>query len=155
MFLFVLIAVPLVEAVVFIEVAQAIGWLVAFLLLLATSVLGIQLLRIQGRAAIQRVSLAVSERRAPGAPAVDGALGLLGAALLALPGFVTDALGLLLLFRPSRDLVRWRLSRHYAARVMSFLARTGRFYTGTGTGSRRWADVDSTAAEDDLDRLDR
>jgi UPF0716 protein FxsA len=154
MFLLLLIAVPLVEVVVFIEVAEAIGWLVALVLLLATSVLGTQLLRIQGRAAIQRLSLAVAERRPPGAPALDGALGFLGAALLALPGFVTDALALVLLFGPTRGLVRRRLSRHYSARVMSLLARTGRFGS-RGTAGRVWADVDSTAVEEDSEQLDR
>ncbi len=154
MFLLALIAVPLVEVLVFVEVAQAIGWLVALALLLATSLLGTQLLRIQGRAAIQRLSLAVAERRAPGAPALDGALGFLGAALLALPGFVTDALALVLLFEPTRGLVRRRLSRHYAARVMSFLANTARFRSRAADG-RTWADVDSTAVEDDIERLDR
>lgn len=154
MVLLLLIAVPLVEVVVFVEVAQAIGWLVAFALLLATSVLGTQLLRIQGRAAIQRLSLAVAERRPPGAPALDGALGFLGAALLALPGFVTDALALVLLFAPTRGLVRRRLSRHYSARLMNLLARSGRF-GARGAPGRPRADVDSTAFEDDLEQLDR
>jgi UPF0716 protein FxsA len=149
-----LIAVPLVEVLVFVEVAQAIGWAIALVLLLATSVLGTQLLRIQGRAAIQRLSLAVAERRPPGAPALDGALGFLGAALLALPGFVTDALALVLLFGPTRSIVRRRLSRHYSARIVNFLARSGRFGS-RGAAGRAWADVDSTAVEDDLEQLDR
>ncbi len=154
MFLLLLIAVPLVEVLVFVEVAQAIGWPIALVLLLATSVLGTQLLRIQGRTAIQRLSLAVAERRPPGAPALDGALGFLGAALLALPGFATDALALVLLFEPTRRLVRRRLSRHYSARMMSLLARTGRFGS-RGAAGRTWADADSTAVEDDLEQLDR
>lgn len=154
MFLLLLIAVPLVEVFVFVEVAETIGWLVALALLLATSVLGTQLLRIQGRAAIQRLSLAAAERRPPGAPALHGALGFLGAALLALPGFVSDALGLVLLFGPTRGVVRRRLSRHYSARVMNFLARTGRFGSRGAPGGA-WADVDSTAVEDDMERLDR
>jgi UPF0716 protein FxsA len=153
MFLLALIGVPVVEVLAFVEIGRAIGWLAALLLLLATSLLGWQVLRVQGRAAIQRVSLAVSERRAPAGPAIDGALGFLGAALLAVPGFVTDVIGALLLFRPSRRLVRRWLSRHYAGRMMGFLARTGRFRSNAP--GRRWADVDSTAIDDELDRLGR
>src|ERR1700733_16329754 len=102
MFLLVLIGVPVVEVFAFIEVGRAIGWLAAVVLLLATSVLGARIVRVQGRLAIERVTLAVSERRAPGAAAIDGALGFLGAALLVVPGFVTDALGALLLLAPTR-----------------------------------------------------
>lgn len=153
MLLLALIAVPLVEILVFVEVALAIGWPLALLLLLGISALGVQLLRVQGRRAVERASLAMAERRASADAALDGALALLGAALLALPGFVTDAFGALLLLAPTRALVRRRLSRHYAARLMNFLARPVRFASGDRV--RREADVDSTAFDDDLDELER
>jgi UPF0716 protein FxsA len=153
MFVLLLIAVPLVEVLVFIEVGEAIGWLLALVLLIGTSVLGVQLLRIQGRAAIERVSLAVSGQRPSADAAIDGALGFLGAALLVIPGFVTDALGALLLLRPTRTLARRRLSRHYAARLLGFLSRTGRFATRART--RPAADVESTAFDDDVEELER
>jgi UPF0716 protein FxsA len=60
MFVLVLIGVPVVEVFAFIEVGRAIGWLLAVALLFGTSVLGARLLRVQGRSAIARVSLAVS-----------------------------------------------------------------------------------------------
>ena len=153
MFLLVLIGVPVVEVFAFIEVGRAIGWLAAVVLLLATSVLGARIVRVQGRLAIERVTLAVSERRAPGAAAIDGALGFLGAALLVVPGFVTDALGALLLLAPTRRLARRWISSRYAARVMSFAATAGRF-AARGRGMRP-ADVDSTAVEEDLEELGR
>jgi UPF0716 protein FxsA len=149
MFALVLIAAPVVEVLVFIEVGRAIGWLLALLLLLATSTLGVQLLRIQGRAAVRRVSLAVSEHRPPGDAAIDGALGFLGALLLAVPGFITDLSGMLLLFSPTRAFARRRISN----RLLGLLARSGRFASG---GRATWrADVDSTAVDDDLDELGR
>jgi UPF0716 protein FxsA len=142
-----------VEVFVFIEVGLAIGWLLAVVLLVGTSVLGARLLRVQGRSAIERVSLAVSERRAPAGAAIEGALGALGCVLLAIPGFVSDALGVLLLLPPTRRLARRWLSLHYAGRTMSFVASAGRFAPG-GRGGRP-ADVESTAVEDDLDQLGR
>jgi UPF0716 protein FxsA len=153
MFVLLLIGVPVVEVFVFIEVARAIGWLLAVLLLLGTSLLGARLLRIQGRSAIERVSLAVSERRAPARAAIDGALGFLGAVLLVVPGFVTDVLGALLLLPATRALTRSWLSLHYAGRTMSFVATAGRFASGDRSGPT--ADVDSTAVDGDLDRLGR
>jgi UPF0716 protein FxsA len=152
MFVLFLIAMPVAEVLVFIEVGLAVGWLWAVLALVGTSVLGVQLLRIQGRAAIGRVSVAVSERRAPGAGALDGALSFLGGLLLMIPGFISDALGALLLLAPTRKLAHRWISRHYAGRVMRFVATTGRFRPGA---RMRPADVDSTAIEDDQGRLER
>ena len=153
MFVLVLIGVPVVEVFVFIEVGHAIGWLLAVVMLLGTSVLGVRLLRIQGRSAVERVSRAVSEHRAPARAAIDGALGFLGGALLAVPGFVTDVLGAWLIFSPTRALTRRWLSRRYAGRTMSFVATAGRF--SSGYRGARPADVESTAVEDDADQLGR
>jgi UPF0716 protein FxsA len=155
MFVLLLIAVPLVEVLAFVEVGEAIGWLLALLLLIGTSLLGVQLLRMQGRAAIERLALARAGGRPTAEGAIDGALALLGAALLAVPGFVTDALGALLLLRPTRTLARRRLSRHCAARLMRLLSRTTRFGAGAGARPRPPADVDATAFDDDFDRLGR
>jgi UPF0716 protein FxsA len=151
MFFLVLIVLPVVEVFVFVEVARAIGWLLAVVLLLGTSVFGLWLLRVQGRSAIERVSRAVSARRAPAGTAIDGALGFLGGALLVAPGFVTDALGVLLVVRPTRTLTRRWLSRRYGGRVMSFVAAAGRF-ASSDRGAPP-ADVESTAVEDDADQL--
>jgi UPF0716 protein FxsA len=151
MFVLVLIGVPVLEVFAFIEVGIAIGWLLAIVLLLGISLLGVPILRIQGRSAIERVSLAVSERRPPGRAAIDGALGFLGGMLLVVPGFVTDALGALLLFPPTRALGRRWISRHYAGRAMGFVATAGRF--ASGTRRARPADVESTAVDDDRDQL--
>jgi UPF0716 protein FxsA len=152
MFVLVPIGVLVVEVFVFIEVGRAIGWLLAVVLLLGTSVLGVWLLRIQGRSAIKRVAVAVSERSAPARAVIDGALGSLGCVLLVVPGFVTDALGALLLFPLTRKPMRRWIARHYAGRVMSFVATAGRFAPGDGG---RPADVESTVVDDDRDQLGR
>jgi UPF0716 protein FxsA len=153
MFLFVLIGIPVLEVFVFIEVGGAIGWLLAVVVLLGTSVLGAWLLRVQGRSAVGRVTLAVSERRAPARAAIDGLLGFVGGGLLVIPGFVTDVLGALLLFPPTRTLTgRW-ISHHYRGRVMRFVATAGRVASGSRRG--RPADVESTAVDDDPNQLSR
>jgi UPF0716 protein FxsA len=151
LFLLVLIGVPALEVFVFIEVGLAIGWLVATVVLIGTSLLGVPLLRIQGRSALRRVSLAVSGHGAPGVAALDGALGFLGCILLVVPGFVTDAFGAVLLLPPTRALVRRWISRHFARRVMSLAGTAARF---TSRDPVVWpADVESTAVEDDRDQL--
>lgn len=151
MFVVLLVGVPVVEVFAFIEVGHAIGWPLAVVLLFGTSVLGVRIVRVQGRAAIERFSLAVSQRRAPTRAAIDGALGFLGGLLLVVPGFVTDALGVLLLLPPTRALTRRWASRHYAGRVIAFVARTGAF--ASRDRDARPADVESTVVEEDVDRL--
>jgi UPF0716 protein FxsA len=81
-------------------------------------------------------------------------LGFLGGVLLVLPGFVTDALGALLVLPPTRSLAgRW-ISRRYVDRMIGFATTAARFTPG-GRGPSRPADVDSTAIEEDQDLLDR
>jgi UPF0716 protein FxsA len=153
MFLLAFLLLPLAEVFVFVEVGLAIGWLWALVLLVGSSLVGGWLFRIQGRVAIERMARAVAERRAPGAAGIDGALAMLGCALLLVPGFLTDAAGVLLLLAPTRALVRRWISRRYEPRVMSWATRVGRF--APGSPARRPADVESTAVEDDWDQLPR
>lgn len=153
MFVLVPLAVAILEVFVFIELGHAIGWLAAIVLLLATSVLGATLLVVQGRAAIDRVSLAVSRRGVSARAVTEGALGFLGCVLLVIPGFVTDVLGALLILPPTRRATRRWLSLHYAARVTTFVATVGRFRSSGG--NMPTADFESTADEDDIDQIGR
>jgi UPF0716 protein FxsA len=153
MFFLALIVLPLLEIFVFIEVGLAIGWLWAIVLLIGTSLLGVRVLRTQGRAAVGHFSAAVSERRPPAGPAINTAIGFLGGALLVIPGFITDVLGGLLLLPPVRTLTRGWVSRHYLGRFVTFVAASGRF--ASRAPAPRPADVESTAVEDDLDALGR
>lgn len=96
MFFLALLSYPVLEIVVFLLVADKIGWASTLLFALATSFFGVYLLRTQGA----RASFA---QRGFSTQAVENYLyGNLGALLLILPGFVSDAFGALLLFAPTR-----------------------------------------------------
>ena len=131
---------PVAELVVFIKVAEAIGLLDAFLLLIAAVPLGIWALRSQSRSAWRRLSTAVAERRTPTKEVLDGTLVLIGGCLLIVPGFITDALGVLLLFPPTRGLARWIALRAIESRLMIGVVQFS-------TRGRRPDDVDSTATD--------
>jgi UPF0716 protein FxsA len=150
MFLLALIAVPLLELAAFVAVGLSVGWLLAIALLAAMSLLGVLALRAEGRAALAGVALAASERRSPGPAALDAALGLLGAVLLVVPGFVTGVVGAVLLISPTRHALRRALSRHLARRVMLWGFAAQRFSPRAGP-----ADVDSSAIDEDLAQLGR
>ncbi|MGH8933963.1 MAG: FxsA family protein, partial [Egibacteraceae bacterium] len=99
------IVVPIVELWVIIQVGQVIGLVPTVLLLIAISATGAWLVRREGLKAWRRFRTALDQARIPAAEVVDGALVMLGGALMLTPGFVSDVFGLLLVAPPSRALV--------------------------------------------------
>jgi UPF0716 protein FxsA len=134
-----LIAWPLIEIFVAVNVAAAIGVLWTILLLAASWPLGSWAIRTEGRAAWRRLGEAVALGRPPGREVLDGALVLAGGALLLVPGFITDVLGLVLLLAPTRALVRRVLGRNLQSRVVLRATQADR--------ARERYDVDSTATD--------
>jgi len=116
--IFLLIVVPIAELAVIIQVGQAIGvwWTIA--LLIGMSVLGAIVLRVQGRLAWRRFNEAIAEGRIPHREVVDGVLAIFAGVLLLTPGFITDVVGLVFLFPPTRRLARGLLVGRGALKVV-------------------------------------
>ena len=169
MFFFVLFIVWIVaELFVIVKVAEAIGVLLTIVLLIAAWPLGGWAMRSEGRAVWRRFNAAIAEGRPPGREVVDGALVVLGGGLLMVPGFISDAFGLLLLFPPTRVLLRAGIVRNFQHRLV---AQAGRFAgpfgargrggpsggaagaSGGGAGAGAPLDVDGTATEIDPPQL--
>jgi UPF0716 protein FxsA len=108
------IAVPLVEIAVIIKVGEWLGVVNTIALLLAISILGAWLVKRQGVGLVRRVQAELAAGRMPASALVDGALLLVAGTMLLLPGFVTDAVGLLLLLPPVRAGVRRWLRRRWS-----------------------------------------
>ena len=94
---------PVMELAAFIAVAAQIGFLPALTLIAAGSFAGVLILRHAGGSHIARMRVALGEGSFTALQA-DGSGGLviLAGILLAIPGFITDVLGLLLLVGPLR-----------------------------------------------------
>ena len=100
------------EVVALIAVGKAIGLPQALLLMVATSVAGVAVLRHPGRSRIDRLHEAVAKKGIGGlAAAGDAFLTVAAGVLLLLPGFITDAAGLLLLLPPVRSWIGGRFLR--------------------------------------------
>ena len=112
-----LIVIPLIEIAVIIQVGDWLGIVNTIGLLIVVSVVGAWLVKRQGLGVLRRIRLQQQAGQVPGAAVFDGALIVVAGALLLFPGFVTDALGLLLLLPPVRAGVRAFLRRRYARRV--------------------------------------
>jgi UPF0716 protein FxsA len=135
------IIVPIAELAVIIKIGEAIGvwWTIG--LLIADSVLGSWLMRHQGRAAWRRFNTAVAEGRVPARETIDGALVILGGALLLTPGFISDIFGAICLLPPTRALVRRFLVARLAHRMTVSMTRGVR----GPRGARQDYDVEGTA----------
>lgn len=75
-------------------------------LLLAESALGAWVVRRQGARSWGALRDALAQRRVPGSELADAGLVLVGGVLLLTPGFLTDAVGFLLVLPWTRALVR-------------------------------------------------
>jgi UPF0716 protein FxsA len=115
--LFLFLLLPIAELYVIIQVGQAIGLAPTLLLLILDGLAGAALARSQGRNAWARFNSAIAEGRVPGRETLDGAMIVLGGALLLAPGFITDIVGFSLLIPPTRALLRGLVTRLARRRV--------------------------------------
>ena len=107
-----LIALPLAEIFVFVEVGAAIGPWPTVALTALTALAGLGLLRRQGLATLGRLRAALGRDDVPTTELFHGACVLLAGALLLIPGFLSDVAGLLLFIPALRDVLRRRLWKH-------------------------------------------
>lgn len=119
-----LLIVPVLELWTVVVVAGSIGAGWTILALAALSLLGIVLAKREGLAVWRRANAEIAAGRMPTRSLVDGAIGLLGACLLIVPGFLTAAAGLVLLLPPTKALIRplvirWMERRAARAGVMN------------------------------------
>lgn len=135
------VLIPVAELYVFVEVAHRIGFLPTIFWIVAVSAAGAWLVKRQGLGILRRANARARRGEIPGTEMINGVMVLLAGALMLAPGFVTDALGLLLLLPPTRAVVR---------RVLRSRFRLGPIVIGTITDrvGRRTSTWDAVAWED-------
>lgn len=103
------------EVAAFAGVGEQIGFGWAVLLLIGVSALGPMLVRRVGLGVLGRAQERLALEEVPGREVLDGVVVLAGGVLVTIPGFITDALGLLLMIGPIRSLLirfaGWRIAR--------------------------------------------
>lgn len=120
------IIVPFAELYVILEVVgPALGAPLTVLLLAADSLLGAYLFRTQGRTVWRRMNAELAQGRMPHREVQDGVAIVFGGAFLVTPGFITDILGILLLFPPTRAIIRGLVVRRLSKRVQASVVSGG------------------------------
>ncbi len=123
----------------FVAVADQIGVLWALLLLFGVSALGPAIVRRVGLGVIAHTQQRLAEGGMPTAEIMDGFVVLLGGALIAVPGFVGDAIGLSLMLGPVRRLVVKLVGHHLAGQVHRFAYRGRPGFVDSGiVDARSW-----------------
>jgi UPF0716 protein FxsA len=134
------VAVPIIELYVLVQVASVIGALPAIALVLLLSFAGVWVAKREGISVARRVQDQLQRGEVPTTDLVNGLLILAAGLLMVFPGYVTAIAGLLLLFPPTRALVRPLVARRLRARIdTGFATPAGSmFRAGFGsTGSAR------------------
>lgn len=107
-----LIALPIAEVWLLVQVGALIGVWWTILILVAEAALGAWLMRREGRRAWAGLNAAFTSGKMPTGELADAALVLVGGVALMLPGFITDVFGFVFLLP---------FTRPYARRVLGFI----------------------------------
>ncbi len=126
--LLILLLLPVVELWVLVGIGRLAGFWITVALLALSGIAGAWLVRTEGRRVWRAAQMRLQAGEMPGHAVLDGLCVLLGAVLLIVPGFVTDAAGLVLLLPFTRPRVRRWLLRWLERRIRG----------GTWFYFRRW-----------------
>lgn len=122
--LILLLALPFAEIAVFIAVGEELGILRTLALMILSAIGGVLIVRHQGLEHLRRLRENIRSGQPPVADLLHTAMLVFAGICLVIPGFITDAIGLLLLIPPLRAAAaRWFLGslpsrRHGASGVV-------------------------------------
>ncbi|CAH0211657.1 MULTISPECIES: FxsA family protein [Peribacillus] len=105
-FLMFIIAMPVVEIIVLLLSGNLIGFWPTLFLIVATGLIGAYLAKRQGMETWKKAQEQIRYGMMPGNEIIDGICIFIGAALLLSPGLISDILGLILVFPPTRNLLK-------------------------------------------------
>ncbi len=150
MWLLVFFITPIAEMYLLIEVGGYIGTLPTVALVMITAVIGVTLLRIQGLATLTRGMSRLQGGEMPAQEVVEGLLLAVAGALLLTPGFVTDAVGFMLL----TPILRAMVARRVLSRVRVVQPMGGGFSQRPGPHTGSEARTEGGVIEGEYEAMD-
>ena len=116
-----IISIPLIEIYLFIKVGTYIGAFYTIFLILLTAVIGVYYARYEGFNTLKSGISQLMKNEVPIYEMISGAALAFAAVLLILPGFATDILGFLLIFRPTRKIFIKKFSKDYKKNKKNYI----------------------------------
>jgi len=123
------IIIPIVEMVLLIKVGGMIGAIPTIGLVMLTAVIGVALLRQQGFDTLTRLQSRLANGEIPGTELLEGAMLLIGGALLLTPGFFTDGVGFICLIPTFRRPIAQALIRQGILSGTGFVQSQSQFHS--------------------------
>ena len=120
---------PLLELFLLIRVGSSIGAAATLLLVLAGGVLGVLCIRLAGFTTALKVRQRMAQGEMPNNDMLNGLLLVIGGGLLFLPGFISDAMGVLCLL----PFVRQWLIKRIGIHMNQSATRSQQFYSQSST----------------------
>ena len=112
-----IILIPVLEIYLFIKIGSQIGAIATILLIFTTAIVGVYYAKYEGLNTLKSGFIQLNKKQIPAFEVLSGAFIALGALLLIIPGFATDALGLLIIFPPTRKFILKNVSKNYSKKV--------------------------------------
>ncbi len=112
-----IIALPIIEILLFIKIGENIGALNTILLIIFTAVVGVYFARIQGIKTIKSGFINLYQNKLPIYEIFSGASIAIAAMFLIFPGFLTDTLGFMLLIPITRRFILYMIMRKNKVRT--------------------------------------
>lgn len=134
-----------IEISIFIQVAHGLGVLLTLILVIATSFIGMSLVRNQGFKNLMLMQQKMQMGESPAAEMIKSVSLIIAGLLLIIPGFFTDFLGLLLLLPP--------VQKHLTLKLLPYL-RFGRMGGGFGGGAAGGETFDGEFQRKEDDRIE-
>jgi len=119
--------VPAIELYLIIKVGQSIGAANTIWLIVGTGILGAYYARQQGFRVVSNIQWKMDQGQVPGDDLVNGAMLLVGGALLITPGFITDFFGFSMIFPPTREAIKVAVKRGLEKKIREGEIRVHRY----------------------------
>ena len=123
-----LLLIPLIDALLLVVATAYLGWQLVVLLVVLTALVGLLLVRVEGRHTLAKIQRKVARGEAPTDEVIDGGLLIAAGAFLLTPGLVTDAVGFLIVLPLTRYPIRVALKKWVITPYAD--KKTGGFATG-------------------------
>ena len=123
-----LLLIPLIDALLLVVATAYLGWQLVVLLVVLTALVGLLLVRVEGRHTLAKIQRKVARGEAPTDELIDGGLLIAAGAFLLTPGLVTDAVGFLVVVPITRYPIRVALKQWVITPYAD--KKTGGFATG-------------------------
>ena len=106
-----IILVPVIEIYLLIKIGSQIGAITTIFMIFMTAIIGVYYAKYEGLNTLKSGFSQLNKNETPAYEVISGAAIAFAALLLIVPGFVTDTLGFLLIFPPTRKLIFNRLAK--------------------------------------------